>query len=222
MANQDGAERCRSRPALRRSGGAGAGWSRSWSPTRHGMASRSTRASTPRRWSGPRGIRPSRPWCSCTAPVTCRTCTATGRVVLPRVHVPPPAGGEGLRGARHRLPRPAPATAATGAPASTAAWAARISTTSSTAPHYLVKQHGVDPRAHRRLRRQLRRLHHADGDVHRARRRSPRAPRCGRSPTGRTTTIPTPPTSSTSRRTTSRPIARARRSTSPRASRARC
>ena len=34
---------------------------------------------------------------------------------------------------------------------------------------YLVAKHKVNAEAHRRLRRQLRRLHHADGDVHHAR-----------------------------------------------------
>ena len=61
---------------------------------------------------------------------------------------------------------PAPATAATGARRSTATWAARISTTSSTARSIWSTTQQVNAEAHRRLRRQLRRLHHADGDVH--------------------------------------------------------
>ena len=50
------------------------------------------------------------------------------------------------------------------------------------------------PGAHRHLRRQLRRLHHADGAVHRSRTTSARAPHCDASPTGRTTTTATPRT----------------------------
>ena len=45
---------------------------------------------------------------------------------------------------------------------------------------FLVDTQKVQREAHRRLRRQLRRLHHADGDVHDARTCSRPARRCGR------------------------------------------
>ena len=142
-------------------------------------------------------------------------------VVLPRVHVPSPARVAGLRRARSRLsrqrrlrPRLADRDLSLDGRQGSRGRRRRREVSGRRAEGR--------PAPHRRLRRQLRRVHHADGDVHDAGRRSRRAPRCVRSPTGRTTTIPTRPTSSTSRRPTSRRIGRARRSTSPKASRARC
>ena len=48
------------------------------------------------------------------------------------------------------------------------------------AAKYAVAQHGDGPEEDRTLRRQLRRIHHADGDVHRSPTSSRRARRCVR------------------------------------------
>ena len=136
--------------------------------------------------------------------------------VLPRVHVPPPARLARLRGARRRLPRQRglrPRLAHRDLPPH-GRQGPRRHRGRRRVPR---GRAGRRPQADRRLRRQLRRLHDADGAVHVARRLRGRARRCGPSPTGRTTTTATPRTSSTSRRRTPRPTARARRSTSRRA-----
>ena len=66
--------------------------------------------------------------------------------LLPRVHVPQPAGVARLRRARRRLPRELRATAATGARRSTGTWAARTWTTSSTARSTWSRQQRVNPK----------------------------------------------------------------------------
>ena len=81
---------------------------------------------------------------------------------------------------------------------------------------YLVEKQKVNPEAHRRLRRQLRRLHHADGDVHHAgrvrrRRRAAAGHRLGALQPRLHVEHPQRAAEPTPRRT-----ARARRSTSPR------
>ena len=104
--------------------------------------------------------------------------------VLPRVHVPSPARVDAATSCSIRTTAPAPATAATGARRSTAGWAARICEDVVDGAKFLVDAQKVQPQAHRRLRRQLRRLHHADGDVHdagrvRGRRRAAAGDRLG-------------------------------------------
>ena len=156
-----------------------------------------------------------RPCCSCTAPATCRTCTSGWPYYFREQMFHNLLTAARLRRARHGLPRLAKATAATGAPRSTARWAIRNWRTCSTACTGWRQNAHVDPDARRRLRRLLRRLHDADGAVPRARTCSRPAPRCVRSPTGRSTTTNTPPTSSTTRRSTRWPTSDHRRSSSP-------
>ena len=110
-----------------------AGSIRSSSRSRRATASTSTHVSSRRRWWARGATRRGRRWSSCTAPDTLQNAHQVLVHLLPRVHVPPPARVARLRRARRGLPRQRRATDATGARPSTGTWAARTSTTSSTA-----------------------------------------------------------------------------------------
>ena len=110
--------------------------------------------------------------------------------LLPRVHVPPHPDGARLPGARRglsRLRRLRPRLAHRGLPAHGRQGSRRYRGCREVRRRAVRRRSQED----RPLRRQLRRLHHADGDVHRSPTSSPPARRCVRSPIGRPTTTAT-------------------------------
>jgi hypothetical protein len=104
--------------------------------------------------------------------------------LLPRVHVPPPAGLSAATRCWTWTTAPPPATGATCAPASTGTWAGRTLRPRRRRGQVPRAARGDRSRARGDLRRLVRRLHHPDGAVHRAgclplRRRAPLGDRLG-------------------------------------------
>ena len=135
------------------------------SPSRPATVWTSTPGSLRPRWSARGATRRGLAWSSCTAPAISQNAhkywstyfreymfhnllAARGYVVLDVDYRASSGYGRDWRTAIYRT------------------WAARTSRTSSTARSIWPRPRTGRPEAHRRLRRQLRRLHHADGDVH--------------------------------------------------------